>query len=82
MSRNLDIPQSSVHRSPYGGGDENPAWRSALPAEIAEVHMESLLDEYASGKLDPACVQDVETHMLVCDACFAAYVALCLRTAT
>lgn len=43
--------------------------------------MESLLAEYAAGKLEPGCVQDVETHMLVCDACFAAYVALCLRAA-
>jgi hypothetical protein len=50
-------------------------------AENSEVHMESLLAEYAAGKLEPACVQDVETHMLVCDACFAAYVAICLRAA-
>jgi len=38
-----------------------------------------LLDEYAADRLETACSQALEAHMLVCDSCFAAYVALLVR---
>ena len=37
------------------------------------------LDDYASGKLESACAQEFEAHLLVCDCCFAALVALIVR---
>ena len=45
----------------------------------AEVHMTAQLDDYASGKLDPRLAEELEAHLVVCDACFAAYVALFVR---
>lgn len=44
-----------------------------------EVHMADRLEHYASGKLDPSLAADLEAHLVVCDACFAAYVALIVR---
>ena len=44
-----------------------------------EVHVASQLDDYSSGKLDPSLAADFEAHLVVCDACFAAYVALLVR---
>ena len=44
-----------------------------------EVHMAPLLDEYAADRLETASSDALEAHMLVCDACFAAYVALLVR---
>jgi anti-sigma factor RsiW len=44
-----------------------------------EVHEADRLDDYASGKLDPSLAVELESHLVVCDACFAAYVALLVR---
>ena len=44
-----------------------------------EVHMAAQLDDYSSGRLDPSLAADLEAHLVVCDACFAAYVALLVR---
>ncbi len=41
--------------------------------------MTPLLDEYASNRLESGPSQDVEAHLLLCDDCFAAYVALLVR---
>jgi len=43
------------------------------------IHMAPWLDDYASGKLESACAQEFEAHLLVCDCCFAALVALIVR---
>jgi hypothetical protein len=43
--------------------------------------MAPLLEEYASDRLERGCTEALEAHMLVCDSCFAAYVALLLRHA-
>jgi hypothetical protein len=45
----------------------------------SEVHVAPLLDEYAADRLETASSDALEAHMLVCDACFAAYVALLVR---
>lgn len=34
------------------------------------------LDEYADRTLESACEQQLEAHLLVCDTCFAALVAV------
>jgi anti-sigma factor RsiW len=39
------------------------------------------LDEYAAGSLESGCEEEVEAHLLVCDDCFAAYVAMIVRGA-
>lgn len=44
-----------------------------------QVHTADQLDDYASGELDPSLAADLEAHLVVCDACFAAYVALIVR---
>ena len=41
--------------------------------------MTPLLDDFASDRLDSARSDPIEAHLLVCDACFAAYVALLVR---
>ena len=38
-------------------------------------HVADWIERYAACKLEPACDERVEAHLLVCDACFAAYVA-------
>lgn len=38
-------------------------------------HIAEWLERFAACKLEPACDERVEAHLLVCDACFAAYVA-------
>lgn len=43
--------------------------------------MTPLLDDYASNRLESGSSQAVEAHLLVCDDCFAAYVALLVRRA-
>jgi len=45
----------------------------------SEVHVAPLLDDYAADRLETASSDALEAHMLVCDACFAAYVALLVR---
>ena len=37
------------------------------------------LEEYAAGSLDSLREVDVESHLLVCESCFAAYVALLVK---
>ncbi len=49
------------------------------PLPDADVHLAALLDDYAAGRLDSEREEDVEGHLLVCDACFAAYVATLVR---
>jgi hypothetical protein len=49
------------------------------PRPTTIVHMAPWLDDYASGRLNPEYEEALETHLLVCDACFAAYVALFVR---
>lgn len=44
-----------------------------------EEHLVPLLDAYASNRLETASAQALEAHLLVCDECFAAYVALLVR---
>ena len=41
--------------------------------------MATLLDDYAADRLETASAEALEAHMLVCDACFAAYLALLVR---
>jgi anti-sigma factor RsiW len=54
--------------------------RIPTPLSIStEVHVASLLDDYAADRLETASSRDLEAHLLVCDACFAAYVALLVR---
>ncbi len=43
--------------------------------------MAAQLDDYSNGRLDPSLTADLEAHLVVCDACFAAYVALLVRRA-
>ena len=43
--------------------------------------MAPLLDQYEAGSLECEGVEALEAHMLVCDECFAAYVALLVRRA-
>jgi hypothetical protein len=45
-----------------------------------EVHVAPLLDDYAADRLESASARELEAHMLVCDACFAAYMALLVRS--
>jgi len=45
----------------------------------ADVHMASCLEDYAAERLAPPRDEVVEAHLLVCDDCFAAYVALLVR---
>jgi putative zinc finger protein len=81
-SRNLDAGQSSVHLSPYPSDEEAPptAMRTQDDCGSAtEIHMAARLEDYASGKLDPSLTAELEAHLVVCDACFAAYVALLVR---
>jgi hypothetical protein len=81
-SRNLDAAQSSVHLSPYPSDEEAPpdAMRTQDDCgTAAEVHVAAQLDDYSSDKLDPSLAADLEAHLVVCDACFAAYVALVVR---
>jgi anti-sigma factor ChrR (cupin superfamily) len=47
-----------------------------------QVHMADQLEDYANGGLDPSLAVDLEAHLVVCDACFAAYVALIVRRST
>jgi len=44
-----------------------------------EIHMGPWLEDYAAGTLRSACERQLEAHVLVCDNCFAALVALYLR---
>jgi anti-sigma factor RsiW len=44
-----------------------------------DVHMASCLEDYAAERLEPPRDEAVEAHLLVCDDCFAAYVALLVR---
>ena len=41
--------------------------------------MAPLLDRYAAGSLEGERAEALEAHMLVCDECFATYVALLVR---
>jgi len=45
------------------------------------IHMAPWLDDYAAGRLEKASAEQVEAHLLVCDVCFAAYVALLVKRA-
>jgi len=42
----------------------------------ARVHLSPWLERHADGSLDEACAELVDAHLLVCDFCMAAYVAL------
>ncbi len=42
------------------------------------VHMAWWLPDYTAGRLEPGREGEVESHLLVCDACFAALVAIAL----
>jgi hypothetical protein len=44
-----------------------------------DVHLASFLEDFAADRLEPPRDEDVEAHLLVCDDCFAAYVALLVR---
>ena len=37
------------------------------------------IDDYAEARLAPGRTREVEAHLLVCDVCFAAYLAHLLR---
>jgi hypothetical protein len=78
----FDAAQSCVHLTPYAGvptaKQEMPKTEHD-PSPETEVHMAHRLEEYAAGSLDPAREVDVESHLLVCDTCFAAYVALLVK---
>ena len=76
----LDTDQSYVHRLPY---ERVPAVPGRLvpmtetdPLLRTPIHMAPWLDDFAAGRLETGCEQQVEAHLLVCDVCFAAYVAL------
>ena len=43
------------------------------------IHMARWLADYARGRLPEARAERIEAHFLVCDVCFAAYVALLVR---
>jgi hypothetical protein len=84
MFRFFDTPKSCVHRLPYGvvpDAYHPPVAKTENPTLRTKVHMAPWLDEYAAGTLETACEQDVEAHLLVCDSCFAAYVAMLVRGA-
>jgi hypothetical protein len=49
------------------------------PRTKTDLHMASHLEDFAADRLDPDLEQEVESHLLVCDDCFAAYVALLVR---
>jgi anti-sigma factor RsiW len=49
------------------------------PRTKCDVHLASCLEDFAADRLDPARDDEVEAHLLVCDDCFAAYVALLVR---
>jgi len=45
----------------------------------ADIHLEQCLEDYAAGRLNSPREEQIEAHLLTCDACFAAYVALLVR---
>jgi hypothetical protein len=44
-----------------------------------DVHLASCLEDFAADRLDSAREEAVEAHLVVCDECFAAYVALLVK---
>jgi hypothetical protein len=55
------------------------AQKDTLPRREARVHIAFWLADYAAGRLEPASDHRVETHLVTCEPCFAAYVAMLLR---
>ena len=52
------------------------------PQIRTKIHMAPWLDDYAAGKLESASEQELEAHLLVCDDCFAALVAMLVLRAS
>lgn len=44
-------------------------------------HIADWLDDYAAGSLESRIATEIEAHLLVCDVCFAAYLAHTLHEA-
>jgi hypothetical protein len=81
----LDMDQSNVHAAPY---NRVPADRGRTvpmpqtdPLLRTPIHMAPWLDDFAAGRLPSGSEQEIEAHLLVCDVCFAAYVALLVNRA-
>jgi anti-sigma factor RsiW len=55
--------------------------RDEISTEVV-IHMAVHLEPYAAGKLDPSLAAELEAHLVLCDACFAAYVALLVKSSS
>jgi hypothetical protein len=52
-----------------------PNSASCAPSQPV-VHAASWIEDFAAGRLDPALDVEIQAHLVTCDACFAAYLAL------
>jgi hypothetical protein len=58
---------------PTGTGPARQRQMQQSPNRTA--HIDALLDRYVLGRLGSGMDREIETHLLVCDRCFAALVA-------